>query len=1308
MAPEPPVVPDIQLTSESTPALTSDAQTDPHLLSPYPQHFAHSPAPSTASSVTFDGRSTEPLVKSSNSSHIEPSSPELPAASPPGASKDKKDKKDKKGKKGKGDSAVEMKTNHELELQADAETDPTPFLFKPYQLAHMLDPKSYETLERLGGTDGIMRGLGSSDKGLSSAVLDAQPPTAGPGAGNGASSPDDPEKVKELKGTPYSASRATRLRVYGENSLPRRRSKSLLELMWLAMKDKVLILLSAAAVISLALGFYQDFGLPRHSDEPPVDWVEGVAIVVAILIVVLVGSLNDWQKERQFRALNEKKDERQVKVLRDGTEKLIDVKDVLVGDICIMDPGEIIPCDGIFLSGSNVKCDESGATGESDAIKKVSYERWTQLRLEAKEAGQEPDPHTDCFIISGSKVLEGVGQYLVVAVGTKSFNGRIMMALRGDTETTPLQLKLNRLAETIAKIGASAGGALFTALMIRYFVELARNDPPRSGSEKGMDFVDILIIAVTLIVVAVPEGLPLAVTLALAFATKRMTRENLLVRVLGACETMANASVVCTDKTGTLTTGEMTVVAGTVGLHCRFIQNSETNHNFKKSDLSSEDFEVDLNNLNNSLSPSVQTLLNEAISINSTGFEDKDPKTGEVIFVGNQTETAFLRFIRDRQWPHFQDVRNEYHPITVYPFSSKNKYMAAAVKIREGVYRLHAKGASEVLFRRCNNHVLARQGSDSKSVEVEALDDAKREKVENDITFYASQALRTLAVCYRDFETPTWPPATPDLKDQDNNAVLDYLLRDLTLIGIVGIQDPIRPEVPGSVARCDRAGVDVKMCTGDNLITAKAIALRSHILKPNGVVIDGPTFRGLSSDERLLIIESMQVLARSSPEDKKVLVETLKSLGKVVGVTGDGTNDGPALKAANVGFSMGIGGTEVAKEASEIILMDDNFASIVKAIMWGRCVNDAVRKFLQFQISTNVTAVVITFVTAVASDDEESVLTAVQLLWINIIMDTFAALALATDPASESLLDRLPESLTAPLFSIHMLKMILLQSVYQITVIFIFHFLGHRILGLERNTDNDRIVQTLVFNAFVFAQIFNSVNCRRLDNKYNIFEGIIRNWYFIAITCIEVAIQVLIVFVGGAAFQVTPIGGREWGISIALGVVSIPLGALIRTLPNGPFIKFFTFIRLLPREKEDPTGKELGILRGVDIGVLQFRGGRAAETIAMKPKPSRRGTISQTIIASSIIAGAAGIAVVRDARRQQSAQAGEASKPESTPARPHDPSIPTRNIEVSENTDPNSAIARVVKAIRDRESIPQQLRHELRDEIVKSQRKPQP
>ncbi|KAJ7284885.1 calcium-transporting ATPase [Mycena rebaudengoi] len=1078
---------------------------------------------------------------------------------------------DKATKEKKGDAP------HEVELEEDS--DPAPFHFRPNRLAMLLDPKNLDGLEEMGGIDGVLEGLGTTiQTGLSTASLtrtatglSGQGPGDGrPGAGVGASQRHDPQKGEEKvpaitltdpEGEPkkewnsdaaFAASIDVRRRVYGHNVLPSRPSKTLLQLMWTAMKDKVLVLLSIAAVISLALGLFQDFGTTREKNEPAVDWVEGVAIMVAVFIVVIVGSVNDWQKERQFKDLNDKKEERGVKVIRGGVETVIDIKQVVVGDIALLEPGEIVPCDGIFLGGHNVKCDESGATGESDAIKKVSYDECISLR------SSDGGAHTDCFIISGSKVLEGVGKYVVVAVGTKSFNGRIMMALRGDTDNTPLQIKLNALAELIAKIGSAAGLILFASLLIRFFVQLGTGEPQRTASQKGIAFVNILIISVTLIVVAVPEGLPLAVTLALAFATKRMTYEKLLVRILGSCETMANASVVCTDKTGTLTQNVMTVVAGSVGINAKFVRQLEDNKARTNAGGEAEatpgsrkhadDFSLDLMQLNTALSPQLQNLFNEAIAVNSTAFQDKNPETGELIFIGSKTETALLQFAQDVKWADFRTTRDGATILQMIPFSSERKAMGVVVKTPTGS-RLYLKGASEILSKKCERHVVVHKdgggvGNATDEIETAPIDELATDNITRTTIFYANQTLRTIALNIA--------------RNEENEVEYEDIAQKLTLIGIVGIEDPLRPGVVEAVNKCKIAGVTIKMCTVRDFTAG-------------GIIMEGPVFRELSPAEKIEIVPRLQVLARSSPEDKRILVETLKQIGEIVGVTGDGTNDGPALKTANVGFSMGIAGTEVAKEASDIILMDDNFASIVKAIMWGRCVNDSVRKFLQFQISTNVTAVVITFVSAVASVQEESVLTAVQLLWINIIMDTFAALALATDPASESLLNRKPDKKTAPLFSADMYKQILFQSIYQIIITLIFHFLGHQILGLDHLGKNDLVVQTLVFNAFVFAQIFNSVNCRRLDRNLNIFEGITKNYYFIAITLIEIGGQVAIVFIGGAAFSVTRIGGREWGISLALGVVSIPLGALVRLLPTEPFEKVFKKVGLLGKPDVLPT-----------------------------------------------------------------------------------------------------------------------------------------
>ncbi|KAH9481469.1 Calcium-transporting ATPase 2 [Psilocybe cubensis] len=1222
----------------------------------------------------------------------------------------KPEKGGKKGKKGKKDDKDEPTlTAHQLELSQDDAIDPAPFRFKPYQLAHILDPKNLDALRSFGGIDGLLRGLGTdAERGLSSTDASTLGADHGhrPSLGHKEShqqearTSSDHGNLPEIvltepngklasptgsdDGTTISATLEDRRRVFGTNLLPTRVSKTLLQLMWTALKDKVLILLSIAAAISLALGLFQDFGTPRKPGEPPVDWVEGVAIIIAISIVVIVGSVNDWQKERQFKALNERKEERGVKVIRDGIEKVIDIKEVLVGDIALVEPGEIIPCDGIFISGHNVKCDESGATGESDAIKKLSYHEVLEHHRKALAAGQDPHTgHTDCFMISGSKVLEGVGKYVVVAVGTKSFNGRIMMALRGDTENTPLQLKLNALAELIAKIGSVAGSILFFSLMIRFFVQLGQGEPVRNANEKGIAFVNILIISVTLVVVAVPEGLPLAVTLALAFATKRMTYENLLVRVLGSCETMANASVICTDKTGTLTQNSMTVVAGSIGIHAKFVRNLDQNAARSNADEKSasgtevtrkhpQDFSIELADLNQVLSPALQNLLNEAIAVNSTAFEDivaedltladlqgkkkkandNAPPASKTIFVGSKTETALLEFAKELNWPPFQQTRNAAEIVQMIPFSSERKAMGVVVKLPNGGYRAYFKGASEILAKKSTRHVVVnKDGKHSEDVETEAIDELAQDNISRTIIFYANQSLRTIAICYRDFTC--WPP-TGLSYDDSNEVPFEDLARDLTLIGITGIEDPLRDGVQDAVMKCHRAGVTVKMCTGDNVLTARSIATQCGIFTKGGIIMEGPVFRQLSQAEMIEIVPRLQVLARSSPEDKKILVETLKKIGEVVGVTGDGTNDGPALKTANVGFSMGIAGTEVAKEASDIILMDDNFSSIVKAIMWGRCVNDAVRKFLQFQISTNVTAVIITFVSAVASVEEESVLSAVQLLWINIIMDTFAALALATDPATEKLLDRKPDKKTAPLFSVEMYKMILMQSIYQVTIILLFHFRGIDILGFEHTEHRELEIKTLVFNAFVFAQIFNSVNCRRLDSKLNIFEGITKNRFFIGITLLEIVIQVLIVFVGGAAFQVTRISGREWGISLALGFVSIPWGAVIRCMPTKPFESFFKFIRLvgkpevLPTVKPDTDGWSgaINLVRDNLSTFANIRGGRVrSSSFVLKSRSARLSNQNDQMTISSVLTMAPTLMIGAVAAGQAYLQAGSLSDP---------------------------------------------------------------
>ncbi|WFD39356.1 P-type Ca(2+) transporter [Malassezia japonica] len=797
--------------------------------------------------------------------------------------------------KGNADALEQERINKELQEKLWA--DPAPFRFKPGQLCSLIDPEDYEALRKMGGVNGLLAGVGSNPE---SGIM-----------------PDTSAKDGKYAGTV-----ADRERVYGRNVLPERKSKSLLTLMWLALQDKILIVLIIAAIVSLALGFYTDFGQEErvpclNPDEgetdckaPKVDWVEGVAILVAVLIVDLVGSLNDWQKERQFRTLDAKKEARDVTVLRSGTKHQVDVHDVLVGDIC----------------------DESSATGESDMISKLPYDEYTK----ELDSATGPLKHKSCFMISGSKVLEGVGEFAVTAVGPMSFNGKLMMSLREEPENTPLQTKLNHMAELIAKLGTTAGLVLFIALMIRYFVQLGydKDDgtPTLDASKYGRKFIDILIISVTIIVVA----------------------------------TMANATCVCTDKTGTLTQNKMNVVAGCIGCDLHF----QDRIKFEVDNSAPSDDLVVMEDMSSQLPTSVRKLLTDSICINSTAFipdrsdpveeEEKpvekpwyvklfssSPKKMQVAesespFIGSKTETALLTMVINLNWGDYASIRKATQVVQMIPFGSKRKSMGVVIKTDHGYLALHKQAAEG-------------------EIPTLPIDDALRTNLEDTIKGYASQSLRTISLCYRDFES--WPP--PNAPTEEGEVKYEFLAQEMTLLGITAIEDPLRQGVPEAVRACGRAGVQVKMCTGDNILTARSIANQCGIFKP---------------------------------------------------------------------------GSEVAKEASDIILLDDNFSSIVNAIMWGRCVNDAVRKFLQFQFTVNIVAVIVTFVSAIASDSENSVLTAVQLLWLNLIMDTLAALALATDPADESSLDRNPDRSSAPLVTTEMWKHIVVQSIYQIIVILVLNF----------------------------------------------------------------------------------------------------------------------------------------------------------------------------------------------------------------------------------------------------------------------------
>lgn len=833
--------------------------------------------------------------------------------------------------------------------EADFKVEDNKFAFSPGQLNKLINPKSLGAFYALGGLAGLEKGLRTNrqsglsldEVGLDGTVSFDDAVKAGM---------DNDEKVRPLRRAATSTSMgkapaasenafADRKRIFKDNRLPEKKAKTIWQLAWIAYNDKVLILLSVAAVVSLALGIYQTLRPPPGEEhEAHVEWVEGVAIIAAILIVTWVGALNDYQKERQFIKLNKKKEERFVKLVRSGKSLEVSVYDILVGDVMHLEPGDLIPVDGIFIDGFDVKCDESSATGESDLLRKTPADEVFNA-IEHHQSLSKKDP----FILSGGKVTEGVGTFLVTSVGVNSSYGKTMMSLQDEGQTTPLQSKLNVLAEYIAKLGLAAGLLLFVVAFIKFLAQL--HSLSGGSQAKGQQFLQIFIVAVTIIVVAVPEGLPLAVTLALAFATTRMMKDNNLVRLLRACETMGNATTICSDKTGTLTRNEMTVVAGTIGTASRFGDKyKKPTEKMNQADSPTDSSpivtnDITPNELVSTLADDTKDALKDSIVLNSTAFESDE---GKGKYIGSKTETALLSFANDYLAIGFVgEERANANIVQMVPFDSGRKCMAVVVKLQSGKFRMFVKGASEILIAKCSRVV----SDPARGLADTSMTRENAESLNNIVSNYASRSLRTIALLFKDYET--WPPRGGASRDDSKSADFDKIFRDMTFLGVVGIQDPLRPGVPEAVRDCQTAGVFVRMVTGDNLMTAKAIAKECGIYTAGGVAMEGPVFRRLAARELKLVIPRLQVLARSSPDDKKLLVSQLKKLGETVAVTGDGTNDAPALKAADVGFSMGIAGTEVAKEASAIILMDDNFASIVKAISWGRAVNDAVKKFLQ-------------------------------------------------------------------------------------------------------------------------------------------------------------------------------------------------------------------------------------------------------------------------------------------------------------------------------------------------------------------------
>ncbi|KAL0545568.1 hypothetical protein IC582_015455 [Cucumis melo] len=870
--------------------------------------------------------------------------------------------------------------------------------------------------------------------------------------------------------------------VYGINKFTESPPRGFWLFVWEALQDTTLMILAFCAVVSLLVGIVME-GWPKGAQD-------GLGIVASILLVVFVTATSDYRQSLQFKDLDREKKKIAIQVTRHGLRQKISIYELLPGDIVHLAMGDQVPADGLFVSGYSLLINESSLTGESEPVNVNS---------------QNP------FLLSGTKVQDGSCKMVVTSVGMRTQWGKLMATLsEGGDDETPLQVKLNGVATIIGKIGLFFAVITFAVLVQGLFSRKLQEGSYFSWSgDEAREVLEFFAVAVTIVVVAVPEGLPLAVTLSLAFAMKKMMNDKALVRHLAACETMGSATTICSDKTGTLTTNHMTVVKACICSKVREVGNSS-----KCSDYRTE------------LPDSAVGILLQSI-FNNTGGEIVKNKDGKNETLGTPTESALLEFGL-LLGGDFQEERQKSKITRVEPFNSVKKRMGVVLELPAGGFRVHSKGASEIVLASCDKVL----DSDGEAV---PLNEESINFLKETIEEFAGEALRTLCLAYMDIEGG-YNPESPI-------PACGY-----TCIGIVGIKDPVRPGVKESVAICKAAGITVRMVTGDNITTAKAIARECGILTDDGIAIEGPEFREKKEEELSVIVPKLQVMARSSPMDKHTLVKHLRTtFQEVVAVTGDGTNDAPALHEADIGLAMGIAGTEVAKESADVIILDDNFSTIATVAKWGRSVYINIQKFVQFQLTVNVVALLVNFSSACLTGNAP--LTAVQLLWVNMIMDTLGALALATEPPTDDLMKRLPVGRKGNFISNVMWRNILGQSVYQFVIVWYLQTRGQALFHLD-GPDSGLILNTLIFNAFVFCQVFNEISSRDME-KINVFEGILKNHVFVAVLACTVLFQIIIIQFLGTFANTYPLNYQQWFVTVLFGFLGMPIAAALKMIPVG-------------------------------------------------------------------------------------------------------------------------------------------------------------
>ena len=880
---------------------------------------------------------------------------------------------------------------------------------------------------------------------------------------------------------------------YGDNVLTPPQKDPLWKQFLEKFSDPLIRILLIALLLSVGVSLYQLF----TGSEGLSVLLEPLGIFIAVMLATTVGFFFELSANKKFDILNQTEDETMVTVYRDGLVQRIERKDVVVGDTVILNTGDEIPADGTLKEAVAMRVNESDLTGEPSCSK-------TTNKAEFKEEATYPSN----YVCRGCTVMEGHGVFVVEKVGDDTEWGNVYRGAQIDNKVkTPLNEQLDKLSQGITIASYVIAGLIVVLRLLMYFIY--RDDVPFDWMDFARYLLNTLMIAVTLIVVAVPEGLPMSVTLSLALSMRRMLETNNLGRKMHACETMGAATVICTDKTGTLTKNRMSLGDSFIyGLRDGKFDNSEVAH-----------------------------LMAEGIAVNSTAFLDYSDKQ-KVKVIGNPTEGALLLWLFDNNVDYVR-IRDEVKIVRQLPFTPRYKYMCTVVKTAfSGEYILYVKGAPEMLLKRC---------ATVRKLDGEAGIAWVKQEVESKLLECQSKAMRTLGFAYKYI-------TEEEVKTVFVNNKLT--MEDLCFLGIVGIIDPIRDDVADSVKDCIDAGIGIKIVTGDTPGTAREIGRQVGLWKegddPERQMITGKQFNLMTDDELKERIGDLKIMSRARPVDKERLVRLLQEMGEVVAVTGDGTNDAPALNRAQIGLSMG-DGTSVAKEASDITILDNSFKSIARAVMWGRSLYHNIQRFILFQMTINVAACLIVLLGAVMG--YASPLTVTQMLWINLIMDTFAAMALASLPPDHSVLNEKPRPRTAFIITKDMGRRIFGVGLLFVAVLFGFiqYFMHYHVDSLSEFSVRDYVLSyfnfhhesggftpkelSLLFTIFVFMQFWNIFNAKAYHTMDSAFKGLfnkdIRRGFGLTVLIIVLG-QVLIISFGGEMFNVVPLPLGDW-IRIVIG-----------------------------------------------------------------------------------------------------------------------------------------------------------------------------